>query len=112
MEQKPKNRMIKRTVVLDPIVDAYVRKVWAMLIDTGADANYSTALNFLSIAIIMEARKAPGSLPRDTRRLLWDFVGNSDATLNVKGDDGREALTKFWGKQGLEGTPQRPGATT
>ena len=109
MEQKSKNRMIKRTVVLDPVVDAYVRKVWAMLIDTGADANYSTALNFLSLAIIQEARKAPGSLPRDTRKLLWDFVTNSDATLNVKGgDDGREALLKFWGKQGLD-APQRPG---
>src|SRR5262245_16053505 len=105
--------MIKRTVVLDPVVDAYVRKVWAMLIDTGADANYSTALNFVSLAIIMEARKAPGSLPRDTRRMLWDFVANSDATLNVKGgDDGREAITKFWGKAGLDvrevNMPQRP----
>lgn len=100
MQEKTKRRFVKRTVVLDPAVDSYVRKVWAMLIDSGADANYSTALNFLTLAIIHEARRSPGTLPRDTRRLLWDYVANLAVSDSIKGDDSREAIVKFWGKQG------------
>ena len=100
MQNKPKSRMLKRTVVLDPAVDAYARKLWAMLIDSGADANYSTALNFMLLATIQEARKSPAPLPRDTRRFLWDFVANPAATASLKIDDTREAVLKFWGKQG------------
>lgn len=100
MQEKAKPRFVKRTVVLDPAVDSYVRKVWAMLIDSGADANYSTALNFLTLAIIHEARRSPGTLPRDTRRLLWDYVANPAVSETIKGDDSREAIVKFWGKQG------------
>lgn len=100
MQQKPKPRLVKRTVVLDPAVDSYVRKVWAMLIDSGADANYSTALNFLALATIHEARRSPGPLPRDTRRLIWDYLTNPSVAETLKGDDSREAVTRFWGRQG------------
>ncbi|MSQ11699.1 MAG: hypothetical protein EXR48_03260 [Dehalococcoidia bacterium] len=100
MQAKPKSRMIKRTVVLDPAVDAYVRKVWAMLIDSGADANYSTSLNMLALAVILEAQKSPGPLPRDSRRVLWDFVEKPESTQSIRINDTRDAILKFWGKQG------------
>jgi hypothetical protein len=99
VQQKTKNKLIKRTVVLDPAADAYLRKVWAMLIDQGEDANYSTALNMVLLATIVEAKRAPGSLPRDTRRFLWEYVKNASASDTIKGDDTREAILKFWGKQ-------------
>jgi hypothetical protein len=38
--------VIKKTVALHPIMDGYVRKLQAILIDKGWSATYSTALNY------------------------------------------------------------------
>lgn len=46
---------IKKTVVIHPIMDSYIRKTWAILIENGKDASYSTALNFMILATIFEA---------------------------------------------------------
>jgi hypothetical protein len=39
--------IIKKTVALDPIWDHYIRQTWAILIENGYDATYSTALNYM-----------------------------------------------------------------
>jgi len=38
--------VVKKTVALHPIMDGYVRKLQAILIDKGWNASYSTALNY------------------------------------------------------------------
>ena len=38
--------VIKKTVALHPVMDGYVRKLQAILIDKGWNATYSTALNY------------------------------------------------------------------
>jgi len=38
--------VVKKTVALHPIMDSYVRKLQAILIDKGWNATYSTALNY------------------------------------------------------------------
>jgi hypothetical protein len=38
--------VVKKTVALHPIMDGYVRKLQAILIDKGWNATYSTALNY------------------------------------------------------------------
>jgi hypothetical protein len=38
--------VVKKTVALHPIMDGYVRKLQAILIDKGWSATYSTALNY------------------------------------------------------------------
>jgi len=48
-------RPVKRTVVLHPIMDKYVRRTWASLIEHGFDATYSMALNCIVLGAIMEA---------------------------------------------------------
>jgi len=48
--------VIKKTVVIHPLMDSYVRKTWAILIENGKDASYSTALNFMLLATIFEAK--------------------------------------------------------
>lgn len=65
--------VIKKTVVIHPIMDSYIRKTWAILIENGKDASYSTALNFMLLAAIFEATK-PDGLSEKTRDLVWDFV--------------------------------------
>ena len=57
-----KVKMIKKTVVLHPIMDSYIRKKWAILIENGHGANYSTALDRMLLAAIMEVTKEGGCL--------------------------------------------------
>jgi hypothetical protein len=39
--------VVKKTVALHPIMDSAVRRLWAVLIEKGYDATYSTCLNAL-----------------------------------------------------------------
>ena len=64
---------IKKTVVIHPIMDSYIRKTWAILIESGKDASYSSALNFILLATIFETQK-PEGLSEKTRKLLWNFI--------------------------------------
>ena len=73
MTDKEKQAIIKKTVVIHPIMDSYIRKTWAMLIEEGYDATYSSALNFMLVAMIMETTKE-GGLTDDTRDTIWKFA--------------------------------------
>lgn len=72
--------LIKKSVVLHPIMDQYIRKTWALLIEAGHDATYSTALNFMLLAAIDESIKDDG-LSEETRDDLWGFV-NDQRTID------------------------------
>lgn len=39
--------MVKKTVAIHPIMDGYIRKLHAILVDKGWNATYSTALNYM-----------------------------------------------------------------
>ena len=65
--------VIKKTVAIHPLMDSYIRKTWAILIEDGKDASYSTALNFMLLATIFEAKK-PNGLDEKTRELIWNFA--------------------------------------
>ena len=63
---------VKKTVVLHPMMDKYVRKTWAILIENDYDATYSMALNFMILVAIQEGIK-DGSLSEETRDVVWEF---------------------------------------
>ena len=65
--------LVKKTVVIHPIMDYFVRKTWSLLIDAGHDATYSVAVNFMLLAAIEEARKDSGLSP-ETRDTVWSFA--------------------------------------
>lgn len=66
-------------------MDTYIRKTWAFLIENGVDATYSTALNFMLLAMIFEATKE-GGLSEKTRKVIWAFVEDKKTIneLNLK----------------------------
>lgn len=39
--------VVKKTVSIHPILDQYIRDMWANLIQAGYDASYSTTLNYM-----------------------------------------------------------------
>jgi len=75
--------LIKKTVVINPIIDSYIRKTWAILIEKGKDANYSSALNFMLLIAILEVLKED-SITKNIRRLVWDFMENRDTIKELQ----------------------------
>jgi hypothetical protein len=90
------SKVVKKTVALNPIMDNYVRKTWAMLIDEGCDATYSTALNFMLLIAVVQASGSDG-LSRETKDVIWAFAKNKDfiGVLNLEGNIAR--LGEMWG---------------
>ena len=82
-----KIRPIKKTVVLDPRLEFFVRKTWAILIESGVteDTTYSSALNFMLVGLIVEAGKQ-GGLSAEAREAMWDFARDRKtvAQLNLR----------------------------
>lgn len=89
-------KTVKKTVVLHPIMDQYVRKTWAILIDEGCDATYSTALNFMLLAAIAEATK-DGGLCHETRNHIWAFVEDQETLQSLNLQDHLIRLRELWG---------------
>ena len=71
-------RVVKKSVVLHPIMDRAVRQIQAMLLEAEppVDATYSTALNFMLVGLMYEALKE-GGLSREARDAVWNFAGDS-----------------------------------
>jgi len=78
--------VIKKTLAIHPIMDQYVRKTWAMLVDGGCDATYSTAVNFMLLATILEASGQLNGLSEKTRVLIWGFARDQETVgeLNLQ----------------------------
>jgi siroheme synthase (precorrin-2 oxidase/ferrochelatase) len=72
--------VVKKTVALHPIMDRYIRRTWALLIEAGYDATYSTALNFILLGAVLEAIKE-GGWSDETRRMLWDSFMEDRKTI-------------------------------
>ena len=91
-----KVQMVKKTVVLHPIMDNYIRKTWAILIDNGHDANYSTALNWMLLAAIMEVAKE-GGMCEETIETLGSFTDDQATIMDLNLQDHLVNLRDFWG---------------
>lgn len=89
-------RVIKKTVAIHPIMDNYVRKTWAMLIDEGYDATYSTALNFMLLLAIVQASGSDG-LSAETKDLIWAFAKNRELINALNLEDNISKLKEMWG---------------
>ena len=64
--------VVKKSVALHPVIDSAVRKLWAMLIEKGYDATYSTALN----ALILGGWVAPSHLKGDEFDKYFDTINS------------------------------------
>lgn len=89
-------RVIKKTVAIQPVIDGYIRKIWAMLIDEGYDATYSTALNFMLLLSIVQVTGNEG-LSEETKSVIWAYVGNRDLINALNLDEDVSRLRKLWG---------------
>ena len=78
--------VVKRSVAIHPLIDIYVRKVWAYLIEQGYDVTYSTTLNFMLLGAIIEAIKEGGWSER-TREIVHKFLEDVEAIGDIDRED-------------------------
>ena len=78
------------------MMDQYVRKTWAMLIEEGHDATYSMAVNFMILAAIQEGIK-DGGFAEETRDVVWAFVDDQTTVGQLNLQDHLNKLRDIWG---------------
>lgn len=93
---RPKKQMakpVKRTVVLDALVDEYVRETWSLLAKNPDvyDATYSLAINFMLIGALLEAHKRKG-WAKATRDDVWSFATDRTMAEELKAREAIEAV--------------------
>jgi hypothetical protein len=76
---------VKRTVAIHPIMDAYVRETWSLLVKDvdGFDITYSAALNFMLLGAVNEALKKRG-WTKETREWAWAFARDRETIEQLK----------------------------
>jgi hypothetical protein len=87
--------VIKKTIAIHPVMDQYVRKTWAMLVEGGCDATYSTAVNFMLLATILEASGQSSGLSKKTRELIWAFAGDQETIDELNLQDQLANVVKY-----------------
>jgi hypothetical protein len=70
--------VIKKTVAIHPVMDVFVRKTWATLIEAGYDATYSTALNFMLLTAVLEVSEK--GISEKVMKILQSFL-NDEKTI-------------------------------
>jgi hypothetical protein len=90
-------KSVKRTVVLHPIMDNYIRKTWASLIEHGFDATYSMALNCILLGAIMEAVGERG-WSEGTGEAVWEFAHDQTTIDHLSLHRHLRRLGEMWGR--------------
>jgi len=83
--------VVKKTVAIHPTLDSGIRGIWALWIEMGYDAGYSTALNSMLLMAIFEATK-PSGLSDETLKHVKDFLEDSSTIEKLNLHDLTTAL--------------------
>lgn len=75
--------VVKKTVAFHPIMDGYVRKLHAILVDKGWNATYSTALNYMVLYQVFDT--IYGKKKRDD--LLRAFLEDTRTVSEIVKED-------------------------
>jgi len=87
--------IVKKTIAIHPILDKYVRRTWALLVEAGYDATYSLALNFMLLGAVLEATKE-GGWSEETRKVVWDsFLKDRKAIEELNLEDMLTNLAEY-----------------
>lgn len=71
--------VVKKTVAINPLMDEYIRKTWAMLIEAGYDASYSTAVNFMLLEHMLSVSEK--GISKKVTEYVRSFL-NDESTLD------------------------------
>lgn len=82
--------VVKKTVALHPIMDSYVRKLQAILVEKGYNATYSTALNYMLLCNVFDVQHR--KIHPKVAELLQAFL---DDRKTIKQIQREERMTEY-----------------
>ena len=62
----------KKTVVLHPLIEQFVRQTQGILINADVEGTYSAAVNFMLLGFVMAASES--DLPPEAMETVWSFA--------------------------------------
>ena len=77
--------VVKRTAALHPIMDYYVRKLQAIMIEKGWNATYSTALNYMVLYNVLDV--AERKMHPKVVKLLQNFLEDRKTIKQIQRED-------------------------
>jgi hypothetical protein len=77
--------VVKKTVALHPIMDSYVRKLQAILVEKGYNATYSTALNYMILYNVFDVQQR-GVHPK-VAEFLQSFLNDRRTVKQIRRED-------------------------
>lgn len=77
--------VVKKTVALHPVMDQFVRKLWAMLIENGYNASYSTALNYMLLEHVRSVEE--DGIAKKVNDDLGNFLADEDTISDLNLED-------------------------
>ena len=77
--------VVKKTIALHPIMDSYVRKLQAILIEKGYNATYSTALNYMLLYNIFDVQHR--KMHPKVVELLQSFLNDRKTIKGIQRED-------------------------
>jgi len=77
--------VVKKTVSIHPIMDSYVRKLQAILVDKGYNATYSTALNYMLLYNIFDVQHR--KMHPKVIELLQSFLNDRKTIKQIQRED-------------------------
>lgn len=87
--------IVKKSVSLHPLMDYFIRKTWAILIDKGYNTSYSTALNYMLLTALNSVINQ--GIDEKTSRALISFLKDQ---RSIKSLDFNDIVIKY--KKALE----------
>ena len=88
-------KIVKKSISLHPLMDYFVRKTWAILIDKGYNASYSTALNYMLLTALNSVINQ--GIDEKTSRALISFLKDQ---RSIKKLDFNDIVIKY--KEAME----------
>jgi len=77
--------VVKKTVAIHPIMDSYVRKLQAILVDKSWNATYSTALNYMILYHVLDVSNRKQN-PKVVK-ILQDFLNDRESIEQIQTED-------------------------
>jgi len=77
--------VVKKTVAIHPIMDHYVRKLQAILVDKGWNATYSTVLNYMILYHVLDVSNRKQN-PKVVK-ILQDFLNDRESIEQIQTED-------------------------
>lgn len=77
--------VVKKTVALHRIMDSYVRKLQAILVEKGYNATYSTALNYMLLYNVFDVQHR--KMHPKVVELLRSFLNDRNTVKQIQRED-------------------------